>query len=151
MKNHSLLERTTELSENPLRILVVTHAPLSPEFGAGQMAINFSEALKEQGHNVTTWSPYPIPAMTRWWQGIQSWWFMRLKLDEFLKTQDPYDVVDCYPLLLTKEVRKSSLVVARSVQPEILYLISQIHEHQDRGLKKIVLKTFNCFFLPSVF
>lgn len=128
-----------------LRILIVTHAPLSRESGAGQMAINLAEALRAQGHSVTLWSPYPMQPVTRWWQEIQSFQTMRSKLNEFLETRKTFDVIDCYPLLLTKKVSNKGFVIARSVQPEILYKISQLHSLQQKGFRRIVLQVFIYF------
>ncbi len=128
-----------------IRILVATHSPIAAEFGAGQMAINLAEALRAQGHNVTLWSPYPMPNLTRWWQGIQSIQLMRSKLDAFIETQEPFDVIDCFPILITKRIAQSALVVARSVQPDILYIASNLINPQEKGLKKNILLPLNYF------
>jgi glycosyltransferase involved in cell wall biosynthesis len=133
-----------------LRILIATHSPLAPEFGAGQMAINLAEAFKKQGHDVTLWSPYPMPGQTRWWQGLQSLQLMRTKLNEFLQTQPPFDVIDCYAPFITKQVANSSLVVARSVQPDILYIASNLNKPQK--IKDILLLPFGYLFaLANIF
>jgi glycosyltransferase involved in cell wall biosynthesis len=129
-----------------MRILIATHSPLFAEFGAGQMAINLAEALKIQGHDVTLWSPHPMPNLTRWWQPLQSLQLMRSKLDAFLDTQQHFDVIDCFGVLITKRVARSNLVVARSVQPDILYVVDSLFNLQKEGLKKIILLPFNCFF-----
>lgn len=102
-----------------MRILIVTHAPLSAEFGAGQMAINLAEAFKKQGHDLVLWSPYPLPSQTKWWQRIK---LMRTKLNCFMENQSPFDLIDCPAILITKYLSKSSVIVARSVQPDLLYL-----------------------------
>ena len=102
-----------------MRILIVSHAPLLPEFGAGQMAINLTEVFKKQGHEVVLWSPHPLSSQVKWWQKIQT---MRLNLDNFVREQSPFDIIDCPALLITKNLSKSSAVVARSVQPDLLYL-----------------------------
>lgn len=103
-----------------MRLLIVTHGSLTAQLGASQLAINLGEALRARGHDVTLWSPQPLPPGTRWWQALQT---MRRKLDEFLETQPPFDVIDCPPSFITKRVRRSRVVVARSVQPYILYLL----------------------------
>lgn len=54
-----------------IRLLIVTHAPLSAETGAGQVAINLAEAFRSQGHDVTLWTPHPLPTQTKWWQRAQ--------------------------------------------------------------------------------
>ncbi len=102
-----------------MRILIVTHAPISAEFGAGQMAINLTEAFKKQGHKVVLWSPHPLPSQTKWWQRMK---IMRSNLDDFIQHQSPFDLIDCPALLITKDLSESSIVVARSVQPDLLYL-----------------------------
>jgi glycosyltransferase involved in cell wall biosynthesis len=133
---------------NKKRILIATHAPLSPEFGAGQMAMNLGKALQDKGHDVTLWSPYPMKGMTRWWQKFHSLRVMRSKFDDFLRTQNTFDVIDCYSPLLTKQASKSSpIVIARSMQPEILYMASQLHDRQSKDLKSRVLLPLNLFFM----
>ena len=130
----------------PIRILIATHSPISAKFGAGQVAINLAEALREQGHDVTLWSPHPMPNLTRWWQGLEGLKLMREKLDEFIDEQEPFDVIDCFGVLITKKVAQSALVVARSVQPDILYIVSGLLSSRYKGLKKIALFPFNCFY-----
>lgn len=127
-----------------IRILIVTHAPLSTKFGAGQMAINFAEALRVQGHNVTLWSPDPLPSQTRWWQTTQR---MRAKLDAFIESQEPFDVIDSCAGLITKQVSRSALVVARSVQPDILYLAHSLNYPMERSLKGILRIPFSYFYV----
>jgi glycosyltransferase involved in cell wall biosynthesis len=107
------------------------------------MAINLAEALRAQGHDVTVWSPYPLPTETRWWQSYQQ---MRSKLDAFIETQEPFDVIDSFALLITKRVSKSALVVARSVQPDILYLAHSLNNPIKRSLKEIVRLPFSYLY-----
>lgn len=126
----------------PLRILIATHSPLAAEFGAGQVAINLAEALREQGHHVTLWSPHPMPILTTPWRGIQSFKIMRSKLDAFLNTQESFDVIDSFALLITKQVAKSALVVARSVQPEIWYIPYKLNYPRNWDLKKLAFLPF---------
>lgn len=149
MQNHNRQHGKTKnpRKQEPLRILVVTHAPLLPEVGAGQMALNLAEAFRQQGHAVTCWSPHPMQASTHWWAELQNWQFMRLKLDEFLNTQNSFDVIDCYPLLLTRRVAESGCAIARSVQPDILYRLSEIQNSQCNGFKAIALKVFHSFLI----
>lgn len=130
-----------------IRILIVTHSHLSPEFGAGQVAIHLAEEFRKQGHDVTLWSPHPMPYLPRWWQQVQSSQLMRAKLDEFLDSQEPFDVIDCMAGLITKKVSLSaSVIVSRSVQPDILYIISSFLNPKDKGLRKIGLFLFNILF-----
>jgi glycosyltransferase involved in cell wall biosynthesis len=104
---------------SPLRILIITHSSLSAEFGAGQVATNLGEALKDIGHDVTLWSPQPLPLKTKWWQSLQE---MRSKVNAFLNSQEAFDVIDCPATLITRRMCQSAIVVARSTQPELLYL-----------------------------
>jgi glycosyltransferase involved in cell wall biosynthesis len=130
----------------PIRILIATHSPISAKFGAGQVAINLAEAFRRQGYDVTLWSPYPMPDLTRWWQGLQAMQLMRTKLDEFIEAQEPFDVIDCFGVLITKKVSQSALVIARSTQPDILYIVSGLLSSQDNGLKNIALFPFSCLY-----
>lgn len=102
-----------------MRILIVTHAPLNANYGASQVAINLGEALRALGQDVTLWSPQPLPPTTRWWQTLSK---MRAKLDGFLKTQEPFEVIDCPATFITRRVSASAPVIARNNQPDILYL-----------------------------
>lgn len=135
-----------------MRILIATHSPLLPEFGAGQVAINLAEALRQQGHDVTLWCPHPMPILTTPWRGIQSFQIMRAKLDAFLDTQEPFDVIDSFSVLITKRVATSALVVARSVQPEILYILSKLNYPRNGSFKKLALLPFHYLLeLPYIF
>jgi glycosyltransferase involved in cell wall biosynthesis len=132
-------------SHKPQRILIATHAPLLLEFGAGQMAINLAEALRIQGHDVTLWSPHPMSNRPSWWHRFQNMQLIRAKLDTFLDTQEPFDAIDCLGMLITKKVSRSGkLVVARSVQPEILYTVSNLLDLKDKTFKKLVFLPFHC-------
>jgi hypothetical protein len=137
-----------------LRILIVTHAPLSLEFGAGQMAINLGAAFRDQGHEVTLYSidcPY---SGTKWWQKIQPWWQvqqMRIKLEQFIHTQEPFDVIDIPGGLglITPTVSKSApTIVARSVQPHILYIINNLKFPNSVSLREMIIKLIDYFFAP---
>ncbi len=129
-----------------IRILIVTHASLSAELGAGQMAINLAEAFREQGHDVTLWSPQPLDPDTNWWQSVQQ---MRLKLDRFIETQKQFDLIDTPGILITRKVSKSALVVARSVQPDILYLIHSLSDGIEISFKGIIKLVF--VYLYSIY
>lgn len=124
-----------------IRILIVTHAPLAPEFGAGQMALNLAEAFREQGHDVTLWSPHPLPPQTRWWQRLQN---MRSKLNAFLDTQSPFDAIDTPAIFITRRVRQAApVVVARSVQPDILYIANNLNWSVEVNCKGIIRLLFS--------
>jgi glycosyltransferase involved in cell wall biosynthesis len=127
----------------PFRILIITHSPLAAEFGAGQMAINLADALKAQGHDVTLWSPHPLEK-TKWWQALQQ---MRSKADQFIAAQEPFDVIDSPASLITRRVRrKSALVVARSNQPDILYLATELSSSKGKSLRNIIRLPFNYLY-----
>jgi glycosyltransferase involved in cell wall biosynthesis len=129
-----------------IRILIVTHASLSAELGAGQMAINLAEAFRLQGNDVTLWSPQPLDPDTKWWQSIQE---MRLKLDRFIETQKPFDLIDIPGIFITQKVSRSGFVVARSVQPDILYLPYSLSDGTVKSLKGIIKIPFH--YLYSVY
>lgn len=122
-----------------MRILIVTHAPLTSEFGASQLAINLSEALRAQGHDVTLWSPSPLPEGIRWWRTIPA---MRAKLDEFLKTQEAFDVIDSPAALVTRLTARSSAVLVRSTQPDLLYLKSDLNVSRVRNIRSVIRLPF---------
>jgi glycosyltransferase involved in cell wall biosynthesis len=116
-----------------MRILIATHAPVTPDFGAGQCALNLAEALRQVGHEVVTWSPYPLGEIR--WRNLVS--LMRSRLDRFLLTEQPFDVIDCPAAFVTRQVRKSTSVIARNVQPEILYLLNNLAGSVAVDLKSI--------------
>jgi glycosyltransferase involved in cell wall biosynthesis len=126
-----------------MRILIITHAPLSAKMGAGQMAVNLAEALRERGHDTTVWSPHPLPPQKRRWQRIL---WMRSKLNAFIETQPLFDVIDIPAVLITRKVSQSALVVARSVQPDILYLAHSLNPGIERNLKAISRIPFEGFY-----
>jgi glycosyltransferase involved in cell wall biosynthesis len=126
-----------------MRILMATHSILSAEFGAGQMAINLAEALRKQGHDVTLWSPHPMPDLNRWWQQLQVVDSMRSKLDMFLDSHEPFDVIDCSGIPISKKVASSAIVIFRSVQPDILYRLSSLLHSHHQGIEQILLLPFN--------
>jgi glycosyltransferase involved in cell wall biosynthesis len=104
-----------------MRILVVTHAPLEPEYGAAQMALNLAAALRDRGHDALAWSTEPLPRQARFWN---AWRWQRRRLESFLQESPPFDVVDAPAVSvgprLIRSVRQG-LLVARSVQPDLRY------------------------------
>jgi glycosyltransferase involved in cell wall biosynthesis len=102
-----------------VRILVVSHPPLSPEFGAAQSALELGEALRGRGHEVTVWSPEPLPASTRWWN---RWLAQRRAIERFVAERGPFDLLDLPGISVSRELARAAPVVARSTQPELLYL-----------------------------
>jgi glycosyltransferase involved in cell wall biosynthesis len=127
-----------------LRILIVTHSTLVAELGASQMAINLAEALRALGHDVTLWSPQPLPAQTRWWQTLQR---MRAKLDALIESQAPYDVIDCPAALITRRACRSAFVVARSTQPDYLYIMDGlVNQFKVQTPKNLVRLPFTSLY-----
>lgn len=102
-----------------MRILLVSHGPLSATSGASQLALRFAAALAERGHQAIAWSPEPLPPGP-WF----SLWRRQIRqLEEHLASAPRYDVLDLPALSISRRVRASaSCVVARSIQPELLYL-----------------------------
>lgn len=123
-----------------MRILIVTHGALTAELGASQIAINLGEALRAHGHDVTLWSPFPLPTGTRWWKELQT---KRAKLDEFLKTQMPFDVIDCPSSFITRRVVEGKCVIARSVQPTVRYLWSDFTRERERSFGALIRVPFD--------
>src|SRR6266404_3376012 len=127
-----------------MRILIVTHAPLTSEFGASQLAMNLSEALREQGYDVTLWSPRPLPQDIRWWRTIAK---MRNALDSFLQKDGRFDVIDCPATLVTPLVGRSASVIARSTQPDLLYLWAGIRDRKRSGVQGLAHLPFEYAYL----
>lgn len=110
-----------------MRILIVSHPALSLESGAAQVAMNLAAALRDRGHEATAWSPEPLPR-TRFWD---RWLQQRRLLEEHLQSRR-FDVIDAPAVSISPRVAKAApLVVARSVQPELLY---QRVERRERRL-----------------
>lgn len=102
-----------------MRILVVSHPPLSAELGAAQIAVNLADALRRRGHDASAWSPEPLPAATKWWN---LWRQQRDALERHAAATGPYDVIDTPAISATAALARHGNVVVRSVQPELRYL-----------------------------
>lgn len=102
-----------------MRILVVSHPPLSPEYGAAQAALNLSAALRRRGHEVVAWSPEPLPPAARWWN---RWRWQRRRLEEYLTSVPPFDAIDLPAVSISRRVAAAAPTIARSVQPDLRYL-----------------------------
>lgn len=113
------------ITDERLRILLATHAPLAPDYGAAQIALNLGDALRRRGHDVVLWSPHPLEGERKWWGKLG---LMRAKLEAFAAAQPPFDVIDAPASLLTKPIREAALTIARSVQPDLRYLIAGLFE-----------------------
>jgi glycosyltransferase involved in cell wall biosynthesis len=125
---------------NGMRILIVTHGALTSTLGASQIAINLVQSLRAQGHDVTLWSPQSLSEGTRWWKELQT---KRAKLDEFLKTQAPFDVIDCPASFITRRASREAKIVARSVQPSILYIWSDFRRKREKSLRALIRVPFD--------
>jgi glycosyltransferase involved in cell wall biosynthesis len=102
-----------------MRILVISHPPLTRELGAGQTALLLAGALEARGHSAVAWSPEPLPAGTRWWH---RWWTQRRAIEDYAAASGPWDVIDAPAISVGPRLARVAPVVARSVQPELLYL-----------------------------
>ncbi len=126
-----------------LRILIVTHAPLTTQCGAGQMAINLADAFRNQGHDVSLWSIHPLPPETKWWQKLQPWKLiqqLQSRLHAYLETQKPFDLIDMpagIGLITPQVCQATQAVVARSVQPPILYSVYNLYVPQSFSIKEM--------------
>ncbi|HEV3076767.1 MAG TPA: glycosyltransferase family 4 protein [Thermoanaerobaculia bacterium] len=106
-----------------MRILLVSHPPLSPELGAAQVAVNLAEALRARGHAATVWSPEPLPPPVHRWT---RWSDQARAIARFVADHGPFDVIDSPPISIGPGWSGQARVVARSVQPELLYLAKSL-------------------------
>lgn len=107
-----------------MRILLVSHPPLSAELGAAQLALNLAAALRERGHDAVAWSPAPLPpdllAKTRWWN---LWLRQTRAAEEHAERHGPFDVIDTPAISASPRLRAATgRLVVRSMQPELRYL-----------------------------
>ena len=130
-------------SKKSLRILIVTHAPLSKELGAGQVAINLADAFRMHGHSVRLWSPHPIlTGKFNILPSLQNITGAREKIDRFLDGEDTFDIIDAPSVFISKRVLKyGTVVVSRSVQPQILYMIHDLMK--IKNLRNLFRKPFD--------
>jgi len=114
------------------RILIVSHAPLAAEAGAGQVALQLSDALRALGNKVSLWSPHPLSSALHWWENLT---LVREKLNSYLTAQQNFDIIDAPANLITRQVRaKGRMIVARSTQPQLLYLLEEINYPIHRNI-----------------
>lgn len=112
-----------------MRILLVNHSPLATEAGAAQVTLSLAEALRARGHDALAWSPEPLPPGTRWWN---RWLAQRRVLERYVREAGPFDVIDAPALSLGPRLARAALLVARSFQPELLYLADQLRSELRR-------------------
>jgi len=112
-----------------MRILIVCSCPLKVELGAAQVHLNLATGLRGLGHTVQLWSPYPMRDV-HWATVVHE---MRAKLGVFLSSCDTFDVIDCPPVLMRGRFVNATpsdvTWIARSVQPDMLYLWEGVHGH----------------------
>lgn len=110
-----------------MRILLVSHPPLDPRLGVAQIALSLTAALRDRGHDALAWSPEPLPPGTRWWD---RWRAQRSALESFVAEAGPFDVVEAPALSVGPRLGRAGngagRVVARSFQPELLYLVDNL-------------------------
>lgn len=133
---------SNDLKDNKnLRILIATHAPLSAEFGAGQMAINLADAFRSQGHKVILWS-HPQTEKVRSFRIIPE---MKRSFEFFLRREKSFDIIDTPSFLVPSSIPNSTIIVARSVQPDILYTFQNLLGKRIENLKEFIRLPLNVF------
>ncbi len=122
-----------------MRILVVSHPPLEPKLGAAQTAMALADALRRRGHDTVLWSPAPLPRSVR---GLAVAGEQERRLLAFLADAQPFDVIDSPASTLSQAVGRHGFLVARSVQPEVLYrreeLRAAVRHLSPRALARLV-------------
>jgi glycosyltransferase involved in cell wall biosynthesis len=101
-----------------VRILLVSHPPLTAELGAAQLALSLAAALRERGHDALAWSPEPLPPGSRWDHRARQ----RRAIEAFVAEHGPFDVIDTPPTTASRRLARQGRLVARSIQPELGYL-----------------------------
>jgi glycosyltransferase involved in cell wall biosynthesis len=104
-----------------MRILLVTHPPLTAELGAPQVTLRLAAALRERGHDALAWSPAPVA------EGLAS--FRRRQtaaIERFAAENGPFDVIDTPVTSASRGLARHGHLVVRSTQPELLYVL---HDH----------------------
>jgi len=112
-----------------VRILLVSHPPLTRELGAAQIALHLAAALRRRGHQAVAWSPEPLAASSHW----QVWRRQREALESHVARDGAYDVVDTPAISASPRLAELAPVVVRSVQPELRYLHAGVVNDLRRG------------------
>ena len=112
-----------------MRILIVSHAPLTAESGAAQTALTLAAALRNRGHDALAWSPEPLPPDTRWWN---LWRRQAQSAERFAACQGPFDVIDTPAISASRRLSRHGRLVVRSVQPEMRYLLFDLRSDLRR-------------------
>ncbi|HEY0556593.1 MAG TPA: glycosyltransferase [Thermoanaerobaculia bacterium] len=112
-----------------MRILVVSHPPLTAELGAAQIALALAAALRERGHDALAWSPEPLPPDTRWWNLQQR---QTEGIERFAAAEGPFDIIDTPAISASRKLARHGKLVVRSIQPELLYLWQDVRSDLAR-------------------
>lgn len=102
-----------------MKILLVSHPPLTAELGAAQIALHLAAALRGRGHAAAGWSPEPLPPGVRWWN---LWKRQREAMERYAAENGPFDAIDTPAISASAALARYGPLVVRSVQPELLYL-----------------------------
>jgi glycosyltransferase involved in cell wall biosynthesis len=108
-----------------MRMLLVSHPPLSAELGAAQVALNLAAALRDRGHDAQAWSPEPLPPDTRGWN---LWRRQTREIERYAERHGPFDVIEVPAISASARLARHGRIVVRSVQPELRYLYLGIRE-----------------------
>lgn len=112
-----------------MRILLVSHPPLRPEFGAAQLAIELATALCARGHDATAWSPEPLPRVGKLAVHLGgNFQRQRRAIERHVAEAGPFDVIDLPALSVSRTLTAAGFIVARSIQPDLLYLAASLRE-----------------------
>ncbi len=114
-----------------MRILIVSHPPLTGELGAAQTALQLAAALRDRGHDASAWSPEPLPPGVRWWN---IWRRQRVAIETFVTEHGPFDVIDTPASTASRNLARQGRLIVRSIQPELLYLWQEIHGDMGKHL-----------------
>jgi glycosyltransferase involved in cell wall biosynthesis len=114
-----------------VRILVISHPPLSANLGAAQVAMNLAAALRARGHDAAAWSPEPLPADTRWWN---RWLRQRRAIERFAAAEGPFDAIDTPAISAGRKLARCGPLVVRSTQPELRYIYHALRSELRQGL-----------------
>jgi glycosyltransferase involved in cell wall biosynthesis len=109
-----------------MRILLVSHPPLTAELGTPQAILNLASALNARGHDTLAWSPEPLPA------SLWRWRLQRRALTDFAAEHGPFDVIDTQAITAGPGLGDRGSLVVRSIQPELLYLWQDIKSDLGR-------------------
>jgi glycosyltransferase involved in cell wall biosynthesis len=114
-----------------MRILLVSHAPLTSELGASQIVLSLATALRARGHDALAWSPEPLPPDAR---GRTLWKRQLAALESFAAGHGPFDVIDTPAITAGRNLERQGRLVVRSIQPELRYLWQDIRGELGRRL-----------------